>query len=146
MAQRTVIAILGALFLALIGYLVTTTYLNGVKPAGEWERVAEVYVQEYHRWLSTSPASGWARVEVLATGPEWDRIEKLKPAWQVPSPWEYSSGTYRLVAQFGGEAMVQASYALQKGPEKRPVEEIYLLNNSVRGIRVAQIIAGRSQP
>lgn len=146
MAQRTVIAILGALCLALVGYLVTTTYLNGVKPVGEWERAAEVYVQEYYRWLSTSPASGWARVQALATGPEWDRIERLKPARQEPIPWEYSSGTYRLVAQFGGEALVQASYALQKGPEKRPVEEVYLLNNSVRGIRVRQLVAGRCQP
>lgn len=146
MAQRTVIAILGTLCLALLGYLVATTYLGGAKPAGEWERATEAYVQEYHQWLSATPASGWARVQALATGPEWERIEKLKPTRKEPSPWAYGGGTYRLVAQFHGQALVQASYTLQRGQDKRPVEEVYLLSNTVGGIKVMQLVAGTCQP
>ena len=146
MAQRTVIAILGTVCLALLAYLLATTYLGGPKPSGEWERATEAYAQEYQQWLSTTPASGWARVQALATGPEWERIEKLKPTRKEPSPWGYGGGTYRLVTQFHGQALVQASYTLQRGQDKRPVEEVYLLSNTIRGIKVMQLVAGTCQP
>lgn len=143
MSQRTVIAILGMLCVALLAYFVLTTYLSGAKPAGEWERATEVYVQEYHHWLSTSPASGWARVQALATGHERDRIEKLRPARQEPTGWRFGGGAYHLLAQFGERALVQASYTLERGQEKTPIEEVYLLGNTVRGIKVVQLLAGR---
>ena len=146
MTQRTVIAILGILCLILLGYLIVTTYLCGTRPEQEWERATETYVQEYDNWLSTSPASGWARVEALATGLEHDRIDKLKPTVKEPSPWEYGGGTYRLLIQAGGRALVQASYMLQKDQDRKPVEEVYLLSNTVGGIKVVELVAGRSQP
>lgn len=146
MSLRTVIAILGTLCLALLGYLVITAYLSGARPAGEWERATEAYVQEYHRWLSTSPASGWARVQAMATGQERDRIENLRLTVKEPGPWEYSSGTFRLLIQAGGRALVQARYILQRGQDKQPVEEVYLLSNTITGINVIELVAGSSQP
>jgi len=145
-SQRPMMAILGTLCLALLGYLMGTTYLSGAKPAGEWERASETYVQEYHHWLSASPGSGWARVQALATGPERHRVEELKQAVTEPIPWEYGGGTYRLLVQTGGRALVHASYALRRGLDKKSVDEIYLLSNTVTGIKVIQLIAGRSQP
>ena len=146
MSLRTVTAILGTLCLALLGYFVITAYLSGARPAGEWERAIEAYVQEYHRWLSTSPASGWARVQAMATGQERDRIENLRLTVKEPGPWEYSRGTFRLLIQAGGRALVQARDILQRGQDEQPVEEVKLWSNTVTGNHVLVRVTRRSQP
>lgn len=78
MTQRMAINLLAALCLILAGYLVIGAWLQGIDGDRVWEDATRNYVEEFHRWLSESPASGWARVEALSAGPERSRIEGLR--------------------------------------------------------------------
>ncbi len=144
MTQRTAIIILAALCLILAGYLVIGSLLIGLQDAGSWEKATRSYVEEYHRWLSESPWSGWARLEALAAGPELSRIERLRRDLQDRNEWRYAGGDYRLLLQAGGKALVEADYWLDGGDDKRDVHETYLLEKTLQGIRVIKVMEGGS--
>lgn len=142
MTQRTAVNLLAALCLVLAGYLVIGSLLLGARDAGSWERATRSYVEEYHRWLSASPGSGWARLEALAAGPELGRIERLRSELQGRSAWRYAGGDYRLLLQAGGKALVEADYWLDGGGDGKEVLETYLLEKTLQGIRVIKVMEG----
>lgn len=145
MTQRMAINLLAAMCLILAGYLVASTYLLGIEGDRVWEEATRTYVEEYHRWLSESPGSGWARVEALAAGPERERIERLRSEAQAPSEWRYGGGEYRLVLQAAGKAIVEADYHLQTAAVSEEVQEIYLLEKGLQGVKVTRALGGSRQ-
>ena len=145
MTQRMAINLLAALCLILAVYLVASIHLLGVEGDRVWEEATRTYVEEYHRWLSESPRSGWARVEALAAGPERERIERLRSEAQAPSEWRYGGGEYRLMLQAAGKSMVEATYHLQTVTVSEEVQEIYLLEKGLQGIKVTRVMGGSPQ-
>lgn len=145
MTQRMAINLLATLCLILAGYLVIGAWLQGIEGDRVWEDATRTYVEEYHRWLSESPASGWARVEALAAGPEHSRIEGLRSEGQEPSGWHYSAGEYHLILQAAGKALVEADYQLETPGVSKEVSEIYLLEKGLQGIKVTRVMGGNSQ-
>lgn len=145
MTQRMAINLLAAACLILAGYLLIGAWLQGLDGDRVWEGATRTYVEEYHRWLAESPASGWARVEALSAGPERSRIERLRSDAQEPSRWRYSVGEYHLILQAAGKALVEANYQMETPGVSREVKEIYLLEKGPQGIKVTRVIGGNSQ-
>lgn len=142
MTQRMAINLLAAFCLILSAYLVVGTLTLGADSEHTWEEATRAYVEEYHSWLSQSPGSGWARVEALAADEERSRIEMLKGELHGPSGWRYAGGDFHLLLQAGGKALAEASYRLEGSGEVREVRETYLLEKTVRGIKVVKVMGG----
>lgn len=145
MTQRAVSLLLGSCCLALAGYLVLVSLLVGTTDASDWEKATRTYVEEYHRWLAESPDSGWARAEALAAGPERDRVERLRRELRGRSGWRYVDGEYRLLLQVNGKALVEASYRLEGGGQRREVHETFLLEKALQGLKVIKVMGGGQQ-
>src|SRR3989304_5062543 len=109
MTQRLAIMLLAPACLVLSGYLVAASLILGLGEEREGEEAAGTYVEEYHRWLSENPGSGWARVEALAAGPELARIERLRGEMPDRSGWRYAGGDFHLLLQAGGKGLVEGA-------------------------------------
>ncbi|TAK36092.1 MAG: hypothetical protein EPO21_03860 [Chloroflexota bacterium] len=145
MTQRMAIVLLSVACLGMGGYLLLTSLLLGREDALNWETATRMYVEEYQRWLSESPNSGWARVETLARGSELGRIEKLRSGLQDRSGWRYAGGEYRLLLQAGGKALVDANYRFEDGGRGKEVHEAYVLEKTLEGPKVIAVLGGSLQ-
>ena len=142
MTQRLAIMLLATACLVLSGYLVAASLILGLGEEREWEEAAGTYVEEYHRWLSENPGSGWARVEALAAGPELARIERLRGEMPDRSGWRYAGGDFHLLLQAGGKGLVEAAYRLDGSGERKGAQEFYVLERTLQGIRVTRVMGG----